>query len=470
MPGQMTTTTKMIVGVLEMTSKYRYGLTSRGASIYLFVPYDESLPSFIVGCSQKNPGTNMIARVEVPALVETTGIEKPRGTLISLIGPVGDLFAEREGLLQHYCPATYKKGVVMPPIHEMHDAGRRDVSAATGWDVFHIDPPGCRDIDDAIAWNRAENAWCVTIADAAAAVPADSEVDRIARRIGSTFYTLGGVAIRPMLPASISEDTASLLPGQRRRGVSLFLYPNGATHFELTWITVAHSYTYETFPESDLAKEIAEVKKTPLPDPHAWIEMWMISYNMEVANILKRAGRGLLRTQKAADAAEVTRWAGLDPALQFLAMETATYEIATTEGDQGHATLELSAYCHASSPIRRYADLTNQRILKALSCGETVAQTPPDLTEALNVRMKMNRQWSRDLSFLEHVTPGRIHIIDVVWISESQVWVPTWKRILRIRHDPADTPSVGSRGQLEIFCDPSKRNWKRRVLTAPINP
>jgi exoribonuclease R len=458
------TTTKIIVGVLEMTSKYRYGLTSRGVPIYLFVPYDESLPSFIVGCSQKNAGTNMIARVEIPCDITVIGIEKPRGNLISLIGPVGDPFAEREGLLHHYCPVTYKKTTAVPEVIEVHDSKRRDVSAATGWTVFHIDPPGCRDIDDAIAWNRAENAWCITIADAAAAVPADSDVDRIAHRIGSTFYTLGGAAIRPMLPASISEDTASLLPGQRRRGVSLFLYPNGATHFELTWITVAHSYTYETFPESELAKEITEVKKTPLPDPHAWIEMWMISYNMEVANILKRAGRGLLRTQKAADAAEVARWAGLDPALQFLAMETATYEIATTEGDQGHATLELPAYCHASSPLRRYADLTNQRILKALICGEPLTDTVASLPADLNGRMKMNRQWSRDLAFLEHVTPGRVHIIDVVWISESQVWVPAWKRILRIRHDPV-APSIGSRGQMEIFCDPTKRNWKRRILT-----
>jgi exoribonuclease R len=460
------TTTKLIVGVLEMTSKYRYGLTSRGIPIYLFVPYDEALPSFIVGCSHKNTGTNMIARVEVPCDIKVTGIEKPRGNLISLIGPVGDPVAEKEGLLQHYCPATYKKTTVIPDAADTHDSNRRDVSAATSWTVFHIDPPGCRDIDDAIAWNREENAWCITIADAAAAVPADSDVDRIARQIGSTFYSLEGTAIRPMLPASISEDAASLRPGHRRRGVSLFLYPDNTTHFELTWITVAHSYTYDTFPESALAKEITEKKKSPLPDPHAWIEMWMISYNMEVANLLKRAGAGILRTQKAA---EVARWAGLDPALQFLAMEAATYEIATPEGDQGHATLELPAYCHASSPLRRYADLTNQRVLKAIICGEPVTETVASLPADLNVRMNMNRRWGRDLTFLEHVAPGRVHIIDVVWISASQVWVPTWKRILRLRHDPADIPSIGTKSQMEIFCDPTKRNWKRRVLTAPIN-
>ena len=33
-----------IVGVLELTSKTRYGLTSRGAPIFLFRPFDSSYP------------------------------------------------------------------------------------------------------------------------------------------------------------------------------------------------------------------------------------------------------------------------------------------------------------------------------------------------------------------------------------------------------------------------------------------
>jgi len=59
-----------------------------------------------------------------------------------------------------------------------------------------------------------------------------------------------------------------------------------------------------------------------------------------------------------------------------------------------------------------------------------------------------------------------------MWISADQFWVPEWKRIVRAKHlrpvtvgtDGVSTPVV--RDRVAIFCDPTKRNWKNRVLTA----
>ena len=182
----------------------------------------------------------------------------------------------------------------------------------------------------------------------------------------------------------------------------------------------------------------------------------MIRYNRAAAALLKANGVGLLRVQSEAEAVTVS-----NPELQFLMNEAARYEAVTPGAEQLHATLGL--YCHASSPLRRYADLLNQRALKAV-----LTQKMPPLTDDtnavyLNERATANRRWSRDLTFLTHVTPGRIHTIDIVGISETHVWVPLWRRIIRIRHEDTD---ITTRKSIRIFCDPTKRNWKQRVLTA----
>lgn len=456
--------TEQIVGVLELASKYRYGLTSRGAPLYLFKPYDETRPDYIVGSTERDTTRNQIAVVDVPAIDDPTPGQKTRGSLIQLLGPVGSIDAERAGLLRHYCPYKHSRDpLTIPDPDPTDDENREPIDAANGWITFHIDPAGCRDIDDAIAYHRESRTWAITIADAAAAVPVDSEIDAVAENIGATFYDDAGRVVKPMLPPVISEEQASLLPGQCRRGVTLFCGPDGSQRFGLTWITVDHSFTYESFVGSALAFDL-EVSR----DPHTWIEELMIRYNAAAAAQLKSAGCGLLRTQSAADVSAVANWDAIDPNLRFLAAEAARYEnVSQGSETQGHATLGLSAYCHASSPLRRYADLVNQRTLKALLCHDP---TPilDDLAQHLNRRMRVNRQWSRDMTFLTHVTPGRVHTIDVIWVGPDRVWVPAWKRLLRIRHDPVDVPALGTRTQIEIFCDPTKRNWRQRILTAPI--
>jgi exoribonuclease R len=449
-----------LVGTLELASKYRYGLTSRGAPLYLFRPYDEDQNDYIVGCSERDTSKNQLAVVEVPiaSSVAGSGTQKPRANLVRLFGPVGDPAAERTALLQHYCPISTKPSTEPTPVPITTDDDRRiEISAAAGWTTLHVDPPGCRDIDDAIAWFPTERLWAIVIADVAAAIPANSVLNSRAAAIGSTFYDLEGRVVRPMLPPEISEGSASLLPGQRRRGVAL-LFPESdptASRWALCWITVAHSYSYESFATSPHAWMANGA------DPHDWIAEQMIRYNAAAANLLKANSYGLLRIQTAADATKSDTW---PTELRHLANERATYQPAdVTATDQAHAGLGLPAYAHASSPLRRFADLINQRALKAIIIADGArAHETPETAAHLNDRTAANRRWSRDLTFLTHVTPGKVHLIDVVSISPTHVWVPLWNRILRLRHTPTEPPT-----RIAIFCDPTKRNWRQRILTAP---
>jgi exoribonuclease R len=449
-------TMNKIVGILELASKYRYGLTKRGHPLYLFTPYDTTLPNYVVGSTEKDTSVNRIAVIE-PSSEPVKGTDKPRGNLIRFLGNVGDYEAERLALLEHYCPngQGHHHSPIQSPKRETIE--RELLDESTGWTTFHIDPAGCRDIDDALAWHAATKTWAITIADAAAAVPVGSDLDETAKAMGATFYDLEGRALRPMLPAVISEDAASLLPGRERKGVTLFITDQGRQRFALTTITVQHSFTYESFMESPLAATLAEAYGKGVSDSHKWIENAMLAYNTAVARRLKVAGVGLLRVQAAAEANPVLQ--AIDPAL---AAEAASYEPANPTREQRHASLDREAYCHASSPLRRYADLVNQRALKALLAGESV--TPTEVATHLNERGKAQKRWQRDLTFLTHVTPGRVHTIDVTWISSTEVWVPLWRRVIRLRHEQAEAPGVT--GKIDIFCDPTKRNWKQRILTS----
>jgi exoribonuclease R len=453
--------TYKIVGVLELASKYRYGLTSRGVPIYLFRPYDETLPEFVVGCSERDTSVNQNALVEVTAAETTVAAktEKPRGTLVRLFGPVGDYEAEKAALLEHYCPARYRKEPIPEP-DTADDENRKELDAAHGWTVFHVDPPGCRDIDDALAYNFETDTWAIIIADAAAAVPADSAIDDIACQIGQTFYDSAGRVVRPMLPPALSEDSASLLPGQRRRGVALRYDPNGNRSFSLVWVTVAHSFTYDSFPSSQIARDLGLC----LREPHDLIAEFMILYNNAAGRLFKEYAAGILRTQSQADATAVETWAQVSPELAHMANEAATYANACKDADQGHAGLGLTAYAHASSPLRRYADLQNQRILKVL-LRRGAPPVDAHLPAHLNERQRAGRRWARDLHFLDTVTPGRVHTIEVIWVDGERVWVPVWKKLLRLRHE--ETREPGTTGTIDIFCDPTRRNWRKRILTAP---
>ena len=464
----------MIIGVLELASKYKYGLTSRGAPLYLFKPYDPALPDHVVGCSHRDTTTNQIAIVETSH--QETGQNPPgggqkiRGLLHRLIGPVGDATAEKEALLLFYNPAAKRRIDPIPEADTRYDSERQELSAATGWLTFHVDPPGCRDVDDALAFHPTTGKWAITIADVAAAVPESCEVDASAAIKGTSFYDLEGRVLTPMLPAAISEGSASLLPGSRKRGLTLFLDDEKGSGSILlpTWITVDTTYTYGSVLLSPIAAEMQRTFSSGSSDPHKWIESAMILYNAFVASLLAKAGSGILRVQPPSPDLDA---AAAHPALAHLLQEAATYETADVEF-KAHTSLGLPVYCHATSPLRRYADLVNQRVLHSIRTGAAATHLTPlssqkTVAAHLNERTKAARRFGRDLTFLTHVTPGRVHEVAVIIMLDDKAYVPLWNRVIRIRHFMAPADNVpGAEIRIHVYCDPTQRNWKQRILTA----
>jgi ribonuclease R len=99
-------------------------------------------------------------------------------------------------------------------------AGRRDLRDLA---TFTIDPVSARDFDDAVSAETLADGdgwrvW-VHIADVAAYVTPRSAVDREAYRRGTSVYVPG--AVEPMLPAALSNDACSLVPGELRLTVTV---------------------------------------------------------------------------------------------------------------------------------------------------------------------------------------------------------------------------------------------------------
>jgi exoribonuclease R len=86
----------------------------------------------------------------------------------------------------------------------------------TGLAFFTVDPPGSKDLDQAMHLERTGDGYRVryAIADVPAFVTPGGAIDEEARRRGQTIYSPD--QRNPLHPASLSEGAASLLPGQVR--------------------------------------------------------------------------------------------------------------------------------------------------------------------------------------------------------------------------------------------------------------
>jgi len=94
------------------------------------------------------------------------------------------------------------------------DAGRADLRDI---EFLTIDPDGARDLDQALHLTRTPHGGILhyAIADVPAFVAPGGAVDAAARSRGETLYAVDGTI--PLHPRVISEDAASLLPGEDRR-------------------------------------------------------------------------------------------------------------------------------------------------------------------------------------------------------------------------------------------------------------
>jgi exoribonuclease R len=478
----------LIVGTLELTNKSKYGLTSRGVPIYLFTPYNKSYPHFIVGCSEKDVSKNKIGLIKFDDWSASSTF--PRGQLQQVLGTSGDFEAEKQALIWQACPWKYPKGSYTPQSKE--NILRQELKGFS----FNIDPEGCKDVDDVLTFEEIENdKWkvTITISDVATFVEDGGAVDIYASLLGQTLYDNDGTILRPMLPKEYSEEVCSLIPGKPSYGISLQFIWDGKEITNKEWfesqLITNKSYTYEEFQESDsqyktiLAQISSYLAKEEVTDSHKWIEQCMLFYNNEAGRILKQAGMGILRKHSAPNLEKLEKYKTHLPELEKLAYSSAEYCLAD-EKETRHFGLESDNYAHVSSPIRRYADLVNQRVLKIHIRNLKECYIVQLAMYDMNYRAKLNKSFSRDMDFLTAISTGQTTfkgvIIDKINIDEQmkvKIYIPLWKRTISAKYkyigenivlsrDEKREVDVSEFREVEVKCafNVNSRNWKERII------
>lgn len=460
---------QLLVGVLCLTSKYMYGMTGHGVPMYLCEPMNKGFPSFRVACKEKDRSSNLLISFQFDSWDEDA--ELPRGGLVEILGPVEDPRAEALALALIASPKSAPRPANLPLIT---DFNRSKLTTGT----FNIDPPGCKDIDDVITLESVDDKiWkiSVTIADVSEMIKIGSPQWNAARAASATVYQ-DGTVVRPMLHRHLSEEVCSLIPGKVRYGVALMSYWEGGhlstPFFKKVLVTNQESYTYESIYKSKtvplgILKEIcSELAERSLTDSHEWVEHLMLWYNRNAANILRTLGTGLLRRHDAPFEEKLAHVKSVSPDLEFLAYRSAEY-CGADVSDVKHHGLISEVYCHASSPIRRFADLINQVLIKRWIDGDRVAvkEDYASLALELNRRQKTIAAHDRHYALLKAIHGAvRLDITGrVLWSEKGKValWIDEWKTLIRIR---TENRVPGEKISLRYFCDRRKAQWKEKIL------
>ncbi len=316
-----------------------------------------------------------------------------------------------------------------------------------------IDGPGSKDLDDAF-WieesTPGSSRLVLSIADAGALITPESTpaLEHAAFVRAFTRYFAEGNA--PMLPRAICEDHLSLLEGQVRPAITLFIpfdarYHPGESQIALTALTSLRRLSYAGV-EAALQEEESEValmlrrardlaftlwqrrraqgalalynlnegwttteegflqplSRGECAQAHIIIQEFMILANqLFAAELAARDVPALYRNHQARALAperqtfmQMLEAVLADPhqvhperlnATVGLTLERARYGPTAT----GHFGLNLPVYLHMTSPLRRYPDLLNQRILHAVLSGAPLPYTKAQLE---TIAAHINRQ------------------------------------------------------------------------------
>jgi exoribonuclease R len=468
-----------LAGLLDLKSMTIHGLTARNVPIYLFYPFDRRYPPMRVGCSERDRTTNRIALVEFNDF--NRGDMFPRANLVRLLGISGSMDIEREALAHTASPyCSPKERASLRSAEFKQDSYRELIDE--GWMTANIDPDNCKDIDDVISFcPTGSGAWgvIISIADVDDIVRMGSPIDLYAQKTLQTIYDNGSV-IRPMLPPVFSEGICSLTADGAPKpviGLQFRFVPTndvGSKIVDMKFVKLhlknKKSYTYdnvysaltEDFPVSIMAEVASEIAGSPVTDSHEWIAELMKFYNLQAAAII--GSNGMFRSHDGPRLEQLEMLQSIldEKTAASLSNSAATYVCGPSPG--GHHGFGGALYCHATSPIRRYADLYNQRLIKAHIDGCELSIEVDALTFRMNEVSKAARQFEKIAHFTRCIEVASGESVEAIMIGPNKIYVKPWRMTFKI--SLTETIPLGTTISVRYAYNPAKFNWKERMVFA----
>ena len=246
----------------------------------MFKPTDRSYPNYYIPYIKNKIYSKIYCIIQFKEWKESDRL--PIGTLIEIIGDVGNRESEYEHLRFYYGLRNNtwrcKKNVDF----------EEDLKLKTpDYEVFSIDPIGSKDIDDAFHFNIRE----IGIHIASPSKYFKDDIATVLDRV-STIYLPDKKY--NMLPNNYADNIISLIENQNRYAISLILtfdeeYNIVSSIIKESIVKNIKNFDYDEYDRCDngcFLKISEKVFKMPINDSHKLVELWMILANKEVAKYL----------------------------------------------------------------------------------------------------------------------------------------------------------------------------------------
>jgi ribonuclease R len=298
-----------------------------------------------------------------------------------------------------------------------------------------IDGPLSKDLDDAIWIQPTETGaiLSVHIADVSEFIKTGSPLDQAAiAQVETRYLSIGNI---PMFPTPLSENRLSLLARQQRPTLTIEVSLNEDCQIQdvkifESWIKVSHNLTYEKADEAlqdstskfnrflkscyTWAKRLNQKRQSggAISGVFTSLGYWTDEEgNFIISDIKRHYSHIIVQEFMVLANSAVAQWLADDDSLALYrnhttraiapereAMCQALLNTGSVDALRqqlqnwlnpaeysptliGHFALNLPAYCHFTSPIRRLADLINHRIVKARLQGLVSPYRKEDLTQ-----------------------------------------------------------------------------------------
>ena len=304
--------------------------------------------------------------------------------LLEILGPVGNHAVESEVLHRNYSmkPTKYpsyvfnKTNDIPEGIHE----------------VFSVDNPGTKDIDDALSIeiNGNKITLGIHISDVAFTlfnhIENPNELLEFVKSKASSTYT--DIENTTMFPPRLTIEELSLNQNKIRRTITLWLdYVDGqlvGNRFESCYVKNISAIDYSQFVEKFPIEYNALSKLSSLHDPAEIIAWTMLTYNKIFAKSFENI---LLRSKEEGGFAQYS-----------------LSDLKKVHNDIG------TIYCHSTSPIRRFCDLYNQIAFHKYELPEIEIKSLNETTT--NVKLFQHRHAILDLSHSCRSEPIKVEIVE----------------------------------------------------------
>ena len=495
---------KVIPGVLVLENSQTYGRV-KDKFLYKCIPDDKRLPIFLIPYKLRLGFNKNIKNKYVVFEFRNWEDKHPRGSLTQTIGDVNIL--ENFYEYQLYCKSLYAsiQNITKKTMKKLKEKTQdeyiemiRQNSDLQDYretrNIFSIDPLHSKDFDDAFDIEKLEDGFRISvyISNVSFWMDAMDLWDSFSNRI-STIYLPDRK--RPMLPTVLSDALCSLTQNDIRFALELALIIKEGKVVEYTFhnsvIRLKKNLRYDTKEQESygdykiLLKQIKIMNKKKkymdsIDSSHDVVAYLMINMNYLSAKELIKVKSGIFRSAKFSDKFVPPEEIPSDVKKFLKNWNSLGGKYSKEFG--GHDMLELDAYVHITSPIRRLVDLLNiitlQDKLGLYKMSDKAKEfyerwTSDSSIEYINTTMRSIRKVQNDCSLLkicmedlkvlEKTYDG--YIFDKMVRNDSlyqyMVYLPEINMVNRFtsRHNKKDL----SKQQFKIFVFTEQNTLKRKI-------